>query len=243
MRLIDLSGQHIEHFLVLERDFETQKIKQDKEVFWKCQCDCGTIFSVRGHDIRDRKIKSCGCWRKKVSRERNFIDLTGETFGKLKVLYEEPNIRADAHSVWVCQCDCGNIVNVSGRNFRKRTTQSCGCLKSQGELRVSSILQNLNINFISQYSAIDCRDQLPLKFDFFLPAYNVIIEYQGEQHYYPLDFMGGEERFQDQQRHDNIKREWCKKHNILLIEIPYTDFLILDNNYILTKLNKGEQYG
>ena len=61
---------------MLERDFEKQKEKNSKEIFWKCKCDCGTIFSTRGHDIRQGKIKSCGCLKKINARNINFKDLS-----------------------------------------------------------------------------------------------------------------------------------------------------------------------
>ena len=54
--------------------------------------------------------------------------------------------------------------------------------------------------------------------------YNVLIEYQGEQHYEPQDFFGGEERYIEQQEHDKRKREYAKLHNIKLLEISYKNF-------------------
>ncbi len=68
-----------------------------------------------------------------------------------------------------------------------------------------------------------------LSYDFYLPQYNLLIEYQGKQHYEPIDFAGkGEEwaleQFQGVQIRDQIKRDYCKKNNIILIEIPYWDY-------------------
>lgn len=61
----------------------------------------------------------------------NFIDLTGQRFGRLVVIEQikttvESNSRA---AVWSCMCDCGNIVKASGRRLRQGTTKSCGCLR------------------------------------------------------------------------------------------------------------------
>lgn len=68
---------------------------------------------------------------------------------------------------------------------------------------------------------------VPLKFDFAIidPLGNVkaLIEFQGEQHYEPIKFFGGEEKCQKQKRYDALKREYCKKHNLTLIEITYKD--------------------
>lgn len=56
---------------------------------------------------------------------------------------------------------------------------------------------------------------------FYLTDYNLAIEYQGEQHYRPIDYFGGKEKFEVQQKRDNIKRDYCKNNNINLLEIPY----------------------
>lgn len=74
---INLVGERYGSFIILERDRETQQKKHSKEVFWRCRCDCGTIFSARGHDIRQNKILSCGCLKRANTRKINFIDLTG----------------------------------------------------------------------------------------------------------------------------------------------------------------------
>lgn len=49
-----------------------------------------------------------------------------------------------------------------------------------------------------------------------------LIECQGQQHYIPVEMFGGEEQFAKQQLHDEIKREYAKKLNVKLIEVPYT---------------------
>ena len=61
---------------------------------------------------------------------------------------------------------------------------------------------------------------------------SIVIEFQGAQHYKVIEYFGGEEQFKKQVRYDNIKRAYCKNHNIKLIEIPYnyTDLDIYLNN-------------
>ena len=57
------------------------------------------------------------------------IDLTGQRFGRLLVLYECGRAKC-GHVLWKCRCDCGNECVVDGCSLRnrKRPTQSCGCL-------------------------------------------------------------------------------------------------------------------
>jgi hypothetical protein len=95
------------------------------------------------------------------------------------------------------------------------------CNESFGERQVRQWLEKYNINYIFQYKFKDCRNINPLPFDFYLPNYNICIEYQGEQHYRPVEYFGGEEKFKTQQKHDNIKRKYCHDNNIKLLEIPY----------------------
>lgn len=232
---IDLTNCRYGRFIVLERDKETQKQKNSKEVYWKCQCDCGKIFSARGHDIRQNKILSCGCLKKENTRNINFIDLTNQKFGKLTVISESSQ-KTDNHVKWNCLCDCGNSCVVSGRALRSGETKSCGCLKSSGELKIIQILFENNIRFETQKTFEGCKNCFLLKFDFYLPDYNAVIEYNGEQHYCPIEFLGGEKRFQQQQKNDNIKKDWCLKNNIKFIEIPYFDYKKIDLQYLKNKI-------
>ena len=87
---------------------------------------------------------------------------------------------------------------------------------------VYQYLKRHDISFISQYKFSDCIDINQLVFDFYLPELNTCIEYNGKQHYMPIERFGGEERFAVQIKHDEIKREYCKKNDIKLIEIKYT---------------------
>lgn len=114
----------------------------------------------------------------------------------------------------------------------------CGCPKcsrSKGEIAVEKWLEDNNINFISQKKFNDCCDKQPLPFDFYLPDYNVACEFQGIQHYEPVDVFGGQEQFELQIKHDKIKSNYCKQNNIRLLCIKYdedvdttlTDFLFI----------------
>ena len=112
----------------------------------------------------------------------------------------------------------------------------CGrCKESYGEREIAGWLDNKNIKYVREKTFNDLLGlgNEPLRFDFYLLDYNVLIEYQGEQHYEPQDFFGGEEKFIEQQEHDKRKREYAKLHNIKLLEISYKNF---DN--IIEILNK-----
>lgn len=127
---------------------------------------------------------------------------------------------------------CGYMWNTYGTNLLYG--HGCPiCKSSKGERKVETFLKKFEYKYIAQYTYDDCRDILPLPFDFYLPEYNILIEVDGEQHFYPISFgCKSKEKtlanFHKQLSHDKIKNEYCKKHNIPLIRIPYYE--IQDDN-------------
>lgn len=119
------------------------------------------------------------------------------------------------------QCSCGNIFTTSFSNYGRygvNTCFSCSCKESSGEERIRKFLEFNKIEFIQEKRFIDCRNIKPLPFDFYLPNYNLVIEFDGQQHYEP---KFGEESFIRLQQHDKIKNQYCKDNNIELLRIPY----------------------
>jgi hypothetical protein len=135
---------------------------------------------------------------------------------------------------WECQCECGNICHMPSRYLLSMNVTNCGCdTKSYGELYVREQLQSYKFDFKEQYTFSDCLSpkNRRIKFDFAVFEYNglkCLIEVNGIQHYRPVEYFGGEDRFKLQQEIDEIKRKYCNKHNICLIEIPYTDIGKID---------------
>lgn len=63
-----------------------------------------------------------------------------------------------------------------------------------------------------------------LSYDFYVPDCNILIEFNGEQHEHPIEYFGGEQRFEIQKEHDKRKKTYAKNNNIELLEIWYYDF-------------------
>jgi hypothetical protein len=97
------------------------------------------------------------------------------------------------------------------------------CNQSKKEEFTKLVLTNHGIDFEPQYRFKDCKDILPLPFDVYIPKLDTLIEYQGRQHRESVDHFGGEVAFRKQQRHDQIKRDYCKRKKIKLIAIPDTE--------------------
>ena len=110
------------------------------------------------------------------------------------------------------------------------------CNFSHGEKTIENFLIENKIQFNSQKKFADCRDKLPLSFDFYLPELNIAIEYQGRQHYEAIEHFGGEKRLHLQRHHDWLKRKYCKDNNIILITISYKEDV---ENVLKTYLTKS----
>ena len=106
------------------------------------------------------------------------------------------------------------------------------CLKSKREKELERILIKYNIKYICNHTFDDCKNIFKLRFDFYLPDLNICIEIDGDQHFMPIEFFGGESAFQSTKKRDEIKNEFCKKNAIILIRISY-----LEN--IFEKLNEN----
>lgn len=97
----------------------------------------------------------------------------------------------------------------------------CYKYQSIGERQVKEILEEYGITFEQEKNLPYLEYKKPLYFDFFIPDYKIAIEFQGPQHFKPIEFFGGKEAFEEQVRRDNLKRDWCRVNNIELIEVNF----------------------
>lgn len=93
--------------------------------------------------------------------------------------------------------------------------------KYQGEVVIENFLKEFNIEYEKQKTFHGCKNIQNLRFDFYLPKYKLCIEYDGEFHYIPFDFAGGETGLKIQQERDRIKDIFCEKEGLNLLRIPY----------------------
>ena len=112
---------------------------------------------------------------------------------------------------------------------------------SRGEIKIEEIFEKAGLNFKMEYSfqGLNSPNGRPLRFDFvvFDDEGNIdfIIEYQGRQHYEASSKFGGKKGLYQQQYNDNQKRRFCALHGIKLLEIPYTEELNVNYDYIMQK--------
>ena len=106
------------------------------------------------------------------------------------------------------------------------------CNESKGEKEIIKFLTKYNIKYKSQYKFKNCKFKRQLPFDFYLPEYNICIEYDGEFHYKMLmDFDNSKIR-------DSVKNYYCNQNNIKIIRIPYWNFKNIEEILLKEILNK-----
>ena len=130
----------------------------------------------------------------------------------------------NATSLLILQCPKGHIFKFSFNKFQQeRRCPKCQIWK--GEEKISNILTKYNVNFKVQHKYSDLKgvNNGLLSYDFYLPIYNLLIEYQGNYHD-GTSRNQTEEQLLKQQEHDKRKREYAEKNNIQLLEIWYWDF-------------------
>ena len=97
------------------------------------------------------------------------------------------------------------------------------CKTSNGEIKIENILKNKNIKYKTQVVFDGCKYKRSLPFDFYLYEKNVCIEYDGKQHYSPVEYFGGKEVFNRQVIRDCIKDNYCIDNSIKLFRIRYDE--------------------
>jgi len=99
----------------------------------------------------------------------------------------------------------------------------CKKVISKGEEKIAEILNFKCIKYVKEMGFNGCVNKNKLPFDFYLPDYNICIEYDGIQHFEPR-FGMSEVDYSGIIKRDKIKDKYCKENNIYLIRIPYYDY-------------------
>ena len=208
---------------------EEVSISSNYKVWWLCdKSDCDhphewltSVGHRTGKNARNcpfcSKQKYCSC----NSLDGKRPDITAEWHPtKNEIGPYEVSQFSKRKVWWICKL---NHEYESSVNNRVRGGNGCPfCCESKGEKHVREILTKMNLNFVSQ-KRISYRECKRLRFDFFLPGHNVAIEFDGLQHFEPVEFFGGKEQFEIQKRNDLYKRSFCQETGTSLVRIHYKD--------------------
>lgn len=179
---------------------------------------CGELYKVAPSDfLKGRRCKKCH-FKGEMKTNQEWLSQVRELAGDDFVFLEEykgDNVKLQYRHF------CGREHEVTPNNFIFGT-RCPHCQESSGEANVRRYLTENGLVFEKSKRFEGLVYEKPLSYDFYVPSCNILIEYQGIQHYEPVEVFGGETAFRLQVIKDNIKRKYSRDNRIELIEIPYT---------------------
>ena len=224
-----------------------------KTVFSKCICTkCNkTIRYIRNNELKKQtQCRSCATVERNIQNSSVKIH---NKYGLLEVIgdagFKKRNDGSRRHFS-LCQCKCGKIVEIMDNSLQNGNTTSCGCIGSRGETIIKQILDKNNIIYDkdSIFPELLAETGRRLRFDFIIynkdGSINRFVEFDGNQH--KTGMWGGAwsniETFETIQERDNIKNNFCLKHNYILVRLPYSTLKNMTLNKIMGNeyIYKGE---
>lgn len=210
-----------------------------KPVLWKCT-KCNHTFMRAPASMFNANILSCP-WcesRPYMYTEQMIKEQVTELWGAEYTVLQVNDIQHNGTSrrIIVCHNKCGFKYSVNQWHFMHG--QGCPhCKNNHGEWKVRNYLKKNNFYFQEQF-LIHTRSGKNLKFDFYLEEGNnkYAIEYNGIQHYKPIEWFGGQKNFIAQQERDKEKTNYCLENGIILITIPYNDESIINSDKLAQRL-------
>ena len=208
-----------DEYLALERIIE-----QDKDTKFRVVHNvCGYEYITSVTSPKNLACAKCNGTAKKTHAD--FVEEVYNLVGDEHVVLDDyVNAR---RKLEILHNECGKISLITPHAFLNKGTRCQYCKTSKGEKKIRSILEKNSIDFKSQYTFKNCKDINRLRFDFAIfkdEKLEMLIEYDGGQHFKAVDMYGGEEGFKKQLERDRVKNEYCKDNNITLLRIPYYDF-------------------
>lgn len=192
-----------------------------------CKCDCGNNYIGIKSDIVTGHTQSCGCLQSENTSIANTKDWTGHVSDYGIEFIRQHHMNNKGQWLWECRCGiCGNLFIALPAKINNGHITSCGCrIQSAGEEYIERLLNDMKLEFETQYTFEDCKYINLLRFDFAIMQNRKLlglIEYDGKQHFEPIEFFGGQEGFEEIKKRDIIKNAYCKSKNIPLLRLPYT---------------------
>ena len=207
-------------------------INADTPILHLCKIDGYKWFSTPNNILRGQGCPKCGILsrvQKQKKTHEEYVTHVAKINKDIKVV----GLYVNTHTKILHRClndNCNNEWLVEPSSIL--SGHGCPqCNTSNGERNIKAYLTEHDIDCVHQHKFSDCINIRSLPFDFYLPKYNVCIEYDGIQHYEPIDYFGGKERFEYIQQNDSIKNKYCKDNNITLLRIRYDENIeeVLDN--------------
>ena len=185
---------------------------------------CGNIWETTPSSMLHQNTKCPFCSGNIKKTTEQFKEEVYKLFGDEYDVLGEYN---GAHTpILMKHNKCGNSWYVRPSNFLNYHSCIFCSPRSKGEDKIVDILKEKNISFEREKRFDGCKNQKKLPFDFYLNDFNIVIEYDGIQHFKP---SFNEKEFKNIKINDEIKNKFCKDNNIKLIRIPYWEFENIEN--------------
>lgn len=191
-------------------------------------------------------VKGCGCQKcagVNKSNTEEFVKKAKEIHGDR---YDYSNVNyTNSHTVVQIMCpEHGEFLQQPTNHLR-----GCGCpycntnVNSKIVQKIEKKLKELNITFEKEKTFDWLKNKSHMFIDFFLPEYNVGIECQGIQHFKPITFFGGNEKYNEQKSRDLLKYKLCSEHNIKIyyftdINLEYFEKIYCNENILIEEICK-----
>lgn len=196
---------------------------------------CETTFEMTPKDfLRGRRCPNCyGTKRKSTEQFRQEVIKLSNGDYELVSQYVNNHTKVEINHV-----TCGFTYAVTPKDFL-RGNRCPHCKQSKGEQTVARILDNYKISYEIQKGYEDLKNNgTYLRFDFYIPDCNLLIEYDGVQHFKPVAYFGGEQKLLSQQRRDKQKTAYAEKNHIHLLRVNYLMTEDSIEKYIISKVNQ-----
>ena len=86
-------------------------------------------------------------------------------------------------------------------------------------MAIEQFLIKQTITHEPQKKFLNLRNIKQLTYDFHLPDYNLLVEFDGMQHYKPIKFYGGIKSLYSRRTNDQLKNNYCRENNIYIMMI------------------------
>lgn len=186
---------------------------------------CGHEYKVAPQRFfNGNRCKKCSDMRQTKTHEDFMEEVRNITEDEYTFTEEYINART---RISVTHNVCGQEFLTTPNNFL-RGNRCPLCNSSKGEQRVKDYLEKNHIPYEREFTFDELRNMGKLRYDFAVfnrieESPKLLIEFDGIQHFEPIEHFGGEEEFLIRQRNDRLKDEYAKFNNIPLLRIPYTE--------------------
>lgn len=155
-----------------------------------------------------------------------------------KYTYDKVNhVRYGCEVIITCKLH-GDWVTVGSQHIKKNGCGCPACRVSRGEEKVRQFLINNKIEYTREYKL---TAGTTYRYDFYLPKLNILIEYDGVQHFKPVSIFGGLANFIKIKERDREKNRLAELHGMFLIRLPYPKYADLES-YLLFKISRIYKY-